>query len=267
MRHVPILYRCGKNPWVPLIGLWGVTSYAPAMVRRQLGSKQFIPITHELSNMEFSYEEKDAIQRIKGVFEAWKYPRRVEAGSCNINATPGYVLWQSNRGKGFIAPRVYGPEPPRQVFDEPIDYQAEAEARYEVMYRQLCENQITLVAKNKKLSSEKDVWVTKATQAEKRIQELQELQRKEAAKYNEEIQRAHHQTRNYKEKCQSLKEHATRKDRENSLLRSDLHSLNQQLATQHEEIRRLIRQNNLLQDGNYWYQRSSELEGKYDNLQ
>ena len=267
MRHIPILYRCGEKPWVPLIGLWGVTSYAPAMVRRQLGSKQFIPITHELSNMEFSYEEKDVIQRIKGVFEAWKYPRRVEAGSCNINATPGYMLWQSNRGKGFIAPKAYGPEPPRQVFDEPIDYQAEAEARYEVMYRQLCENQITLVAKNKKLSSEKDVWVTKATQAEKMVQELQELRKKDVAKYNEELQRVHHQTRNYKEKCQSLKEHVARKDHENSLLRSDLQSLDQQLVTQHEEIQRLTRQNVLLQDGNYWYQKSMQLEEKYKELQ
>ena len=267
MRHVPILYRCGEKPWVPLIGLWGVTSYAPAMVRRQLGSKQFIPITHGLSDMDFSYEEKDATQRIKEVFEAWKNLRRVEAGSCNINATPGYVLWQSNRGKGFIAPKVHGPEPPRQVFDEPIDYQAEAEARHEVMYRQLYENQIILVAKNKKLSSEKDVWATRATQAEKTTQELLRLQKEEAAKYNEELQKAHHQTRNFKEKCQTLKEHAARKDHENSLLRSDLQSLNQQLAIQHEEIQRLIQQNAMLQDDNYWYQRSTQLEEKYDHLQ
>lgn len=26
----------------PLLGLWGAISYAPAMVRRQIGSKQFI---------------------------------------------------------------------------------------------------------------------------------------------------------------------------------------------------------------------------------
>ena len=99
MRHVPILYGCGKKPWVLLIGLWGVTSYATAIVRRQLGSKQFIPITHGLSDMEFSYKEKDAVQRIKEVFKAWKSPQRLEAGSCNINAIPSYMLWQSNRGK------------------------------------------------------------------------------------------------------------------------------------------------------------------------
>ena len=49
------------------------------------------------------------------------------------------------------------------------------------------ENQVTLVAKNKKLSSEKDVWVAKATQAEKMIQYLQEHEREKVAKYHEEL--------------------------------------------------------------------------------
>ena len=82
------------------------------------------------------------------------------------------MSWQSNRGKGFIALKVHGPKTLRQIFDEPIDYQAKEETRYEVMYQQLCENQVTLVAKNKKLSFKKDVWVAKATQAEKTIQYL-----------------------------------------------------------------------------------------------
>jgi len=38
--------RCDIQMWqnlkVPLLGLWGDISYAPAMVRRQIGSKQFI---------------------------------------------------------------------------------------------------------------------------------------------------------------------------------------------------------------------------------
>ena len=36
--------RCDIQMWqnVPLLGLWGAISYAPAMVRRQIGSKQFI---------------------------------------------------------------------------------------------------------------------------------------------------------------------------------------------------------------------------------
>lgn len=38
--------RCDIQMWqnlkVPLLGQWGAISYAPAMVRRQIGSKQFI---------------------------------------------------------------------------------------------------------------------------------------------------------------------------------------------------------------------------------
>ena len=86
----------------------------------------------------------------------------MEASSCNINASLGYMLWQSNKGKGFIALKVHGPEPPRQVFDEPIDYQVEVEARCKFMYQYLYKNQISLVAKNK-LSSKKDVWFNKVT--------------------------------------------------------------------------------------------------------
>ena len=86
----------------------------------------------------------------------------MEAGSYNIKAILGYMLWQSDRGKGFIALKVHGPEPLRQMFDELINYQAKVKVRYEVMYWEWCKNQITLVTKNKKLSFEKDVWVTKA---------------------------------------------------------------------------------------------------------
>ncbi|XVF20555.1 hypothetical protein REPUB_Repub12eG0010600 [Reevesia pubescens] len=42
------IYRCGKNLWVPLPGLWGVVSYAPLLVRRQFGSQQFILMTRGL---------------------------------------------------------------------------------------------------------------------------------------------------------------------------------------------------------------------------
>ena len=62
------------------------------------------------------------------------------------------------------------------------------------------------------------MWITKPTQVEKMIQELQGLQKEEAAKYNEELQHAYHQTKNFKKKCQSLEEHVARKDHENSLL-------------------------------------------------
>ncbi|EOY00467.1 Uncharacterized protein TCM_010344 [Theobroma cacao] len=45
MPHHSVLYKCGNEPWVPLMGPWGAISYAPIMVRRQFGSEQFVPMT------------------------------------------------------------------------------------------------------------------------------------------------------------------------------------------------------------------------------
>ena len=47
---------------------------------------------------------------------------------------------------------------------------------------------------------------------------MQRLQKKGATKYNREFQRPHHQMNIFKEKCQSVKEHAARKEYKNSLL-------------------------------------------------
>ena len=61
-------------------------------------------------------------QKVKEVIEVWKSMWCVEPDSYNITSTSSYVLWQSNRGKEFITPKVHGPKPPRQVFNEPINY-------------------------------------------------------------------------------------------------------------------------------------------------
>ena len=49
------LYGWGDKLWVPLIGLWSLISYTPLLVLRQYRSKQFIPTTHGLNQVEFGY--------------------------------------------------------------------------------------------------------------------------------------------------------------------------------------------------------------------
>ncbi|XP_022720790.1 uncharacterized protein LOC111278417 [Durio zibethinus] len=44
-----MLYQCGDNIGVPLLGLRGSTGYASLMVRRHYGVEQFIPMTYKLS--------------------------------------------------------------------------------------------------------------------------------------------------------------------------------------------------------------------------
>ncbi|KAA3486718.1 hypothetical protein EPI10_030597 [Gossypium australe] len=51
-----ILFRCGSFDWVPLLRIWGAICYAPLLVLRQYGSRQFIPATHGLEQCEFSYK-------------------------------------------------------------------------------------------------------------------------------------------------------------------------------------------------------------------
>ena len=50
-----MLFGCGNKMWVPLLGLWGVISYALILVCRQYAAEQFIPTTDGLNQLEFAY--------------------------------------------------------------------------------------------------------------------------------------------------------------------------------------------------------------------
>jgi hypothetical protein len=70
VKPCPVAYRCGSYPWLPLLGPRGGVSYAPA--RGQFGAKLFVPMTHELSELEFSYKDKGDIALVKERAPAWK---------------------------------------------------------------------------------------------------------------------------------------------------------------------------------------------------
>ncbi|GLT31806.1 hypothetical protein SLA2020_065150 [Shorea laevis] len=88
MDHPPLLYRCGNYPWVPLLGLWGATAYAPASVRRQTGSLQFMPVISKLDTFGSAYGIPGTSKRISDVCEAWKNIHRVAAGAYTDLTTP-----------------------------------------------------------------------------------------------------------------------------------------------------------------------------------
>ncbi|KAG8498090.1 hypothetical protein CXB51_006735 [Gossypium anomalum] len=77
-----ILYRCGSFDWVPLLGIWGAIGYAPLLVLRQHGLRQFVPVTHGLAQSEFIYRGAD--YKKKGV-------------AISLATTPKYVEWRSRR--------------------------------------------------------------------------------------------------------------------------------------------------------------------------
>ncbi|MFQ6626932.1 hypothetical protein Gotur_006248, partial [Gossypium turneri] len=73
-----ILYRCGSFDWVPLLGVWGATGYAPLLVLRQYRSRQFIPATQGIADCEFSYKDDGYRKKIQEMASARKQTRRMK---------------------------------------------------------------------------------------------------------------------------------------------------------------------------------------------
>ncbi|KAG8502220.1 hypothetical protein CXB51_001980 [Gossypium anomalum] len=92
-----ILYQCGSFDWVPLLGIWGTTGYAPLLVLRQYRSRQFIPMTHGLAQSEFAYKEKNYRKKVQEISDAWKQTRRMKRLAVGSMTTPEYKGWLSKR--------------------------------------------------------------------------------------------------------------------------------------------------------------------------
>ncbi|MFQ6654388.1 hypothetical protein Gotur_025402 [Gossypium turneri] len=73
-----ILYRCGSFDWVPLLGVWGATGYAPLLVLRQYRSRKFIPANQGIADCEFSYKDDGYRKKIQEMASAWKQTRRMK---------------------------------------------------------------------------------------------------------------------------------------------------------------------------------------------
>ncbi|KAL4393836.1 hypothetical protein HN51_021813 [Arachis hypogaea] len=114
------------KPWVPLVGPWGVTSYAPTLVQRDVGSLQFFLMTLGLMDIDFTYIwSSNTVSKVKEIISNWKDVRCIKSGVRTIDTTPRYLLWQYDRGKGFKAPMV----------TDPKDYKAEVDYRYEDAFK------------------------------------------------------------------------------------------------------------------------------------
>ncbi|EOY31576.1 Uncharacterized protein TCM_038504 [Theobroma cacao] len=125
MPRMQVMYKCGDKPWVPLMGPWGAISYAPIMVRRQFGFEQFVPMTHQLDQLEFTYGEPETLKRIEEIAQDWKKTCRVDQGRVTDEVTTGYHTWHDQRVKNVIHP----PKDPSKhpVNPEPQDVLLESE--------------------------------------------------------------------------------------------------------------------------------------------
>ncbi|XP_016690659.1 uncharacterized protein [Gossypium hirsutum] len=83
-----ILYRFRNFDWVLLLGIWGAVGYAPLMVLRQYGSRQFIPATQGLAEFEYSYKDNGYKKKIQKITNAWDQTRRMKRLAVGPMTTP-----------------------------------------------------------------------------------------------------------------------------------------------------------------------------------
>ncbi|KAG8489484.1 hypothetical protein CXB51_017526 [Gossypium anomalum] len=97
MVHGEILYRCGSFDWVPLLGIWGAIGYAPLLVLRQHGLRQFVPATNGLAQSKFVHRGADYKRKVSKVFSAWNKTFRLKGVAIGPVTTPEYVEWRRRR--------------------------------------------------------------------------------------------------------------------------------------------------------------------------
>ena len=91
MPQQDIVYRCGGMLWVPLLGIWGATSYASLLVRRQNEFEQFVLATYGLNQCEYAFGDPSHMKRTIGITKAWVETCKICSSRHVENVTPKYL--------------------------------------------------------------------------------------------------------------------------------------------------------------------------------
>ncbi|KAG8502393.1 hypothetical protein CXB51_000451 [Gossypium anomalum] len=97
IRPSVLLYKCGSQDWVPLLGLWGGVGYAPLLVQRQFSSRQFIPATGGLVQSEFAFTGDGYMKKIRDSARSWNEIHFMELALYADTLTQDYDLWRKQR--------------------------------------------------------------------------------------------------------------------------------------------------------------------------
>jgi len=80
---------------VPLVGITGYVSYAPALVVRQLGGMQFVPRTMGIAQFVGLFKDPVAQEVLEIIKQDWKHLVLVELkGLKDPSASEGYARWR-----------------------------------------------------------------------------------------------------------------------------------------------------------------------------
>ncbi|MBA0638595.1 hypothetical protein Godav_029323 [Gossypium davidsonii] len=106
IRPSVLLYKCGDQDWVPLLGLWGGVGYAPLMVQRQFASRQFVPVTDGLVQSEFAFMGEGYMKRVRDTANSWRKIYLMELALYVDTITVDYDIWRQQRVKSQLTPSI-----------------------------------------------------------------------------------------------------------------------------------------------------------------
>jgi len=102
VKSVDVIVSCGQKCWVPLIGITGYVSYAPALVIRQLGGIQHIPRTVGLAEFSGFLKDQSAREVLETIKQDWshltliqKESKRLRDPSSSEGSSEGYEKWRN----------------------------------------------------------------------------------------------------------------------------------------------------------------------------
>ncbi|PPD74451.1 hypothetical protein GOBAR_DD28624 [Gossypium barbadense] len=108
IRPSVLLYKCGNQNWVPLLGLWGGVGYGLLMVQRQFTSRQFVPVTDGLAQSEFSFMCEGYMKKVRDTANSWRQIYLMELALYDDTITVDYDIWRQRRVKSQITPLIDG---------------------------------------------------------------------------------------------------------------------------------------------------------------
>jgi len=102
---------------MPLVGITGYMSYAPALVVRQLGGMQFVPRTMGITQFFSLFKDPIAQEVLEIIKQDWKPLVLVEIeGLKDPSASDGYTRWRDLAASAIPCVGVKSP----QTVEEPI---------------------------------------------------------------------------------------------------------------------------------------------------
>jgi hypothetical protein len=98
MNNAICTMSCGSKIWVPLIGVTGYISYAPALVTRQLGGMQYAPRTLGLVDFIGLFKHQPFLEEMELIRQDWERPlmvKREEGSNFETSFSQNYAVWRN----------------------------------------------------------------------------------------------------------------------------------------------------------------------------